>query len=164
VKKKVTNIVLGVVVIAIWAVFIKGVMKGLDDNGGDIIPAHPAVQNTPFNDYELKRDTARLASSYRDPFNSETVTAPKDTARSQFQHLKSGGPVIAKLREDLSFIKYSGFIYNPGSKTTISVININGKNVMVADGEVTDGVKLIKNFKDSIKISYHNKIRFISKT
>ena len=66
--------------------------------------------------------------------------------------------------EDLSFIKYSGFIYNPAAKTTISIISVNGKNAMIADGEVAEGVKLIKNMKDSIKISYRNKIRFISRT
>ncbi len=159
-----TNIILGVVVIMIWALFVRGILKGLDDSGNDILPLRAVTKKIPFNDYEQKKDTARILLNYRDPFHAGTTPSLKDTMMRQVKHREIALPAIPKPVEDLSFIKYSGFIYNPATKTTISIISVNGKNAMVADGEVTDGIKIIKNMKDSIKISYRNKIRFISRT
>lgn len=136
----------------------------MDDGGSGVVPARSVVTPPPFNDYELKKDTAKLVLNYRDPFHAGTSVPVKDTMSRKARQQETNFPAISKPIEDLSFIKYSGFIYNPASKTTISIISVNGKNAMVADGEVAEGVRLIKNMKDSIKISYRNKIRFISRT
>ena len=48
------------------------------------------------------------------------------------------------------FVKYSGYILNPDSKKTIALMNINGKSAMMAEGETTDNVKLLKNMHDSL--------------
>ena len=62
---------------------------------------------------------------------------------------------------DWGFIQYSGYIRNPGSKKLVAIMTVNGKNVMMAEGETTDQVKLLKNLRDSIKISFKGKTKFI---
>jgi hypothetical protein len=40
-------------------------------------------------------------------------------------------------------------------------MHINGKEVMLTEGENAEQVKLIRNLRDSIKISYHGQTKFI---
>jgi len=51
-------------------------------------------------------------------------------------------------------ITYSGYIKNPKSNQKITIISLNGKEIMLRDGEVAQGVKLIKNYGDSIQLSF----------
>lgn len=60
------------------------------------------------------------------------------------------------------FIKYSGYIHNPDSKKLVTLLSINGQNVTLSDGETKAQVRLLKNMRDSIKISFEGKIKFIT--
>jgi len=71
-------------------------------------------------------------------------------------------PVINKPIMNWSFIQYSGYIRNPSTKKLITMLNINGRNETLAEGQVVGEVKLLKNLRDSIKISYNGKIKFIT--
>ncbi len=76
-------------------------------------------------------------------------------------HHKSIGPLIVKPAINWSFIKYSGYILNPASKKLIALVSINGKNETLSEGDTKDNVHLIKNMRDSIKISFNGKTKFI---
>jgi hypothetical protein len=67
----------------------------------------------------------------------------------------------AKPAMNWSFISYSGYIRNPASKKLIALVSINGQNLTLAEGETKNQVKLLKNLRDSIKISYEGKTKFI---
>jgi hypothetical protein len=70
--------------------------------------------------------------------------------------------VPAKPAMNWSFISYAGYIRNPSSKKLIALVSINGQNITLAEGETKNQVKLMKNLRDSIKISYEGKTKFIT--
>jgi len=61
-----------------------------------------------------------------------------------------------------SFITYSGYIRNPSTKKLVALVSINGQSLTLSEGEIKNQVKLVKNLRDSIKISYEGKTKFIS--
>ena len=71
-------------------------------------------------------------------------------------------PAMLKPAMNWSFISYSGYIRNPSTKKLIALVSINGQSTTLAEGESKNQVKLIKNLRDSIKISYGGKTKFIA--
>ena len=156
-KNKKLTYLLGLVVAVVWGLIIYRVIVasgGSDDNLP--VVAKTAVKE-PYDDDKPPKDTIHLLLNYRDPFG---LVQFKDTTRlvASSKH-KSDHVMIPAF--DWSFIKYSGYIRNPGSKKLIAIMSINGTNVTMAEGETTDDVKLIKNMRDSVKVSFNGRSHFI---
>jgi hypothetical protein len=161
-KKKQLNYLLVMVAAAVWALIAYRIFRGL---GTPEEPAPVTRQDIdspkpPADDYALSRDTTRLQLNYRDPFSGKK---PRDT---------SGTPDIKPARVPLPFlvpqplidwstIRYSGYMRNPGSKKLIALLRVNGKNLMLAEGEQAEKVKLLKNLRDSVKVDYRGNTRYI---
>ena len=151
---------LGFVVVMVWGIIIYRI---IDASSGSDDPV-PVASNTPekeaYNDFAVAKDTTRLLLNYRDPFG---LIKQKDTVSLAVKksYHKSIVSMPQKPVFNWGFIQYSGYIRNPGSRKLITLININGKNEMLSEGESRDNVKLIKNLKDSIKISFNGKTKFI---
>lgn len=115
-----------------------------------------------YNDFSLPKDTAKLLLNYPDPFR---LAKAKDTALTKPQkpipNKNPTMPVMLKPAMNWSFISYSGYIRNPSTKKLIALVSINGQSTTLAEGESKNQVKLIKNLRDSIKISYGGKTKFI---
>jgi hypothetical protein len=159
-KNKKLTYFLGFVVLMVWGIIIYRI---IDASSGSDDPV-PVVSNTPqkeaYNDFAIAKDTTHLLLNYRDPFG---LVKQKDTlslAAKKSTH-KSMISMDKKPAFNWGFIQYSGYIRNPGSKKLITLISINGKNEMLSEGESRDNVKLIKNLRDSIKISFNGKTKFI---
>jgi len=116
-----------------------------------------------YNDFSLPKDTAKLLLNYLDPFRSakakDTLTnKPKKPVLNKNPTM----PAMIKPAMNWSFISYSGYIRNPSTKKLIALVSINGQSTTLAEGESKNQVKLIKNLRDSIKISYRGKTKFIA--
>lgn len=158
-NKKLTYFLIAIV-LGVWGLILYRIFDAVGDNDETTIPVAVKQAKEAFNDYSLPKDTAKLLLNYRDPFG---ITKPKDTAVriSKATPLKSTvGP--AKPAMNWSFISYSGYIRNPASKKLIALVSINGQNLTLAEGETKNQVKLLKNLRDSIKISYEGKTKFIT--
>ena len=59
------------------------------------------------------------------------------------------------------FITYRGFIRNASTKKLLALIDINGKEYLMTEGEAFDQVRLMKNLKDSVRVIYNGKSHFI---
>jgi hypothetical protein len=156
-QKKMTNI-LGLLVLLVWGLIIYRVVMSMAGDNGARAPALQPLVKEAYNDYSATKDTCKLRLNYRDPFSA----APKDTV--VLPKLRSLGKPAALPQPVINWgaIKYSGFIRNPKSHKLLAIMVVNGKNIMLAEGEIADEVKLLKNLKDSVKISYKNKTRFIT--
>jgi len=160
-KNKNMTYLLGLVVVIVWGIIIYRLFEA--SGGGDDDTA-PVVSNNikkePYNDFSVPKDTTHLLLNYRDPFG---LVKQKDTVKlhSKKSYPLMGLPVIAKPTFNWGFIQYSGYILNPGSKRLVTLISVNGKNETLLEGETKSQVKLIKNFRDSIKISFNGKTKFI---
>ncbi|GAB3909911.1 hypothetical protein [Mucilaginibacter boryungensis] len=158
-KSKKMTYVLGLLVLVVWGMIIYRIFTSIADH--DDSKTASTAQSTikePYNDYSATKDTGKLMLNYRNPFSAvakDTVVLPKLKSLINPKNLPQ--TVV-----NWGFIKYSGFIRNPKSNKLIALMVVNGKNIMLAEGETAEDVKLLKNFKDSVKISYKNKTRFIT--
>jgi hypothetical protein len=159
-KNKKFTYILGILVSIVWGVIIYRIFASVASNKDDTPVTKPRVNTQAYNDYTIPKDTSRLLLNYKDPFG---LKKQKDTT-SQV----TTKPLVINTNKQLlkpvfnwNFIKYSGFIRNPGSKKLLAVVNINGKPITMAEGETAEQVKLIKNLQDSIKVSFNGKTAFI---
>lgn len=162
-KNKKMTYILVVVVLVIWGLIIRTVISSVS-NGDEVVPVTAAKSaKEPYNDYTLPKDTTHLLLNYRDPFG---LVKFKDTAEVRVKSIshKSLAAIPLKPAMNWSFIKYSGYIHNPTSRKLIALVNINGKNIMLSEGETKDQVRLIKNMRDSIKIIFNGQTKFIVKS
>jgi len=160
-KNKKFTYVLGAAVIVLWGMILYRVI-GWAAGGDDPVPfAQAPVKNEPYNDYAVPKDTTRLLLNYRDPFRE---VKEKDTAEIPVKKLVHKNSVLKPVKPatDWGFIKYSGYIHNPGSKKLIALVTVSGKNLLLSEGETKDQVKLIKNMRDSIRVSFNGQIKCIS--
>lgn len=158
-NKKLTYFLL-VVVAGVWGLIIYKVLVGIYANNDMPVVSDIKATREPLNDYALQKDTTHLLLNYRDPFG---VTKQKDTSVkiNRSFHPKNI-PIVAKPTMNWSFITYSGYIRNPASKRLIALVSINGQNTTLSEGETRNQVKLLKNMRDSIKVSYQGKTKFIA--
>jgi len=160
-KNKKMVYILGLAVAIVWGLIIYRIVDAAGGGGDDAAPV--AVSNLPkepYNDFSVQKDTERLLLNYRDPFG---LVKQKDTAdlRTKRNFIKTAAATPAKPAFNWGFIQYAGYIRNPGSNKIITIISINGKNEMLAEGETKSQVKLIKNLGDSVQISFNGKTKFI---
>ncbi|MDB5090874.1 MAG: hypothetical protein JWR09_4868 [Mucilaginibacter sp.] len=158
-NKKVTYL-LGLIVAIVWGIIIYRIFDAAAGGDDTVVPAQTNIKKEAYNDFAIPKDTTHLLLNYRDPFG---LAKQKDTAVLSVKGVVHKiNPTIPKLGINWNFIQYSGYIRNPASKKLITLISINGQNEMLTEGEVKGQVKLIKNMRDSIKISYNGKIKYIT--
>ena len=155
-NKKVTYL-LGLVVAIVWGIIIYRIFDAAAGND-DALPTAVQVKKEAYNDYAIAKDTTHLLLNYRDPFG---LTKQKDTVAPVKRTNYKTAIIAPKPVMNWGFIQYSGYIRNPSNKKLITLVSINGRSEMLVEGQVKDNVKLIKNLRDSIKISYNGKIKFI---
>ncbi len=160
-KNKKLTYLLGFIVVAVWGMIIYRIIYAVKNTDDSDVPAIAAKAiKEPYNDFAIPKDTTRLLLNYRDPFGllkfKDTVTLPVNLVHHKIISL----PVKPGI--NWGFIKYLGYIRNPGSRKEIALVSINGKNEMFLQGEIKDKVRLIKNLRDSIKVSFNGQTKFIS--
>lgn len=158
-KNKTLTYILVVVVVGIWGIILYRIFDAVKSGDDSVAPAAIKQEKEAYNDFSIPKDTTKLMLNYRDPFG---ITKQKDTVAKAI-NLAHVAKVASPLKPAInwSFITYSGFIRNPASKKLIALVNINGQNLTLVEGETKNRVKLLRNLRDSIKISYEGKTKFI---
>jgi len=157
-KNKIVTYLLGALVAIVWGIIIYRIFDAAADSD-DAAPGLAPVKKEAYNDYAIAKDTTHLLLNYHDPFG---LTRQKDTIPTVKRTSYKPVIIAPKPAMNWGFIQYSGYIRNPASKKLITLISINGRSEMLTEGQEKDNVKLIKNLRDSIKISYNGKIKFIT--
>lgn len=157
-NKKLTYLLICAVV-AVWGIILYRVLFNNSDDDYQLKAQPVAKKTEPYDQYELKRDTFRLALNYKDPFTGmvEAPVKPVETSA------KPTNLVPPPFRPPINWeaIKYRGYVINPQTKKVVSIVEINGKERMLAEGEFLEGVKLLKNKKDSILVYWQGKQKHI---
>ncbi|MFI5161252.1 MAG: hypothetical protein ACHQHN_08235 [Sphingobacteriales bacterium] len=159
-KHKKMTYLLGVVVVLVWGLIIyRLVSSASNDDPAPVFAG--STKKQPYNDYSVPKDTTHLLLNYRDPFG---LVKFKDTDAMPVKRIlhKSPAPALIKPAMNWGFIQYAGYVRNPASKKLIALVTINGKNETLAEGESKERVKLIKNFRDSIKVSFNGLTKCIA--
>ncbi|CAM4116683.1 hypothetical protein SAMN06265348_103276 [Pedobacter westerhofensis] len=164
VKNKGVTYLLIAAVAVVWGIIIYRVLFTDPPSEQDFV-AGPTPVHEPFDEYIAKEDTLRLSLNYRDPFltnaNANAAAAAEATATMApvphaAQPMKPIAPPV-----NWGAIKYTGYITNPKTKKQVSILTVNGKERMVAEGESLEGVKLLKNKRDSVLLSWMGKQKYI---
>jgi hypothetical protein len=156
-KNKKLTYFLVFIVLLVWGMIIYRVFAASGND--DPLPVTTIkTAKEPYNDFAIPKDTTHLLLNYRDPFG---IIKFRDTIALNVKHPKALVLEKPKPAMNWSFIQYAGYIRNSSSKKLIALVTINGKSEMFSEGETKDQVKLIKNLRDSIKIGFNGKIKFI---
>ena len=160
-KNKALTYILTALVIAVWGSILYRVFGAFSGDNNDVAVMQDTKPKEAYNDYDIPKDTSHLQLNYRDPFG----IAKPDTEEIPVGKLVHKQPAIQTAppiqNTNWSFISYTGYIHNPGNKNLLAIVSINGKENMMKEGETNDQVKLLKNMKDSIKVSYFGKTKVI---
>jgi hypothetical protein len=159
-KNKKSTYLLGAAVLIVWGLIIYRIFNALNDTGPDASAMSAPVKKETYNDYTIPADTTRLSLNYRDPFG---ITQTKDTVSDKHMLISAvkTAPREAAPGMNWDFIRFVGYIRNPDSKKLVAMIHLNGAELMMSEGEMNSNLKLIKNYRDSIKITYQGKTKFI---
>jgi hypothetical protein len=158
-KSKRTTYLLICCVAGVWGIIFYRVFAGLaaEDN----VPVNSKTIKEPyFNMVDHAKDQVTLEMNYADPF-ALTYSEPEPIAKP-LTPLFPSTPAPMKPQVNWSGIIYSGQIYNRAAKTHVAIISVNGKEVMLSEGERANGLKFIKRIGDSIKVEYQNATKFLS--
>lgn len=158
-NKKLTYLLICAVAVVWGVVLYRVFFKGGEDDYK--LKEQPIVdKHELYDQYVLHRDTFKLALNYRDPFLGLPEAPPKVTDVGSTNNTNFIPPPV-KPAIDWSAIKYSGYIINPVTKKIITILVVRGKEQMVSDGELFEGVKLLKNKRDSILVFWQGKQKHI---
>jgi hypothetical protein len=158
-NKKLTYILIPLVLV-VWGLILYRIFEAAGTGDNTAAPVLVKTEKEAYNDFSIPKDTGKLALNYRDPFG---LTPLKDTTGSHSKGIPvKVGVVSAKPAANWSFITYLGYVRNPVSKKIVALVTINGQNVTLGEGETKSQVRLLKNLRDSIKISYQGKTKFIA--
>jgi hypothetical protein len=161
-KNKPLTYLLIVSVAAVWGIIFYRIFSAGNDEEEIFRPlVKSQFVNESLDDYSYK-DTFTLVLNYRDPFLSTAIYYVEEKVAQV-----ASKPIVfnaAPKRPAINWniIKYTGFISNPSKKSVVAIMSINGKEYMMKEGELVAGVKILRNLKDSVKVSYQNSTRFIS--
>lgn len=154
-KNKIITYFLITAVLSIWSIILYRIFAGASEaeiKVGKAKFVQPKPENKMLSDEKIP-----LALNYRDPFlNKVYFTAPVAV-------LKVLKPERVAIPESVNWdvIKYTGYIQNPKTGSVISLIRINNKEYMLADGETAAGFKLVRNNKESITVAWKKQTKHI---
>ncbi|NQX41303.1 hypothetical protein SAMN05421820_107155 [Pedobacter steynii] len=157
-NKKLTYLLICAVAV-VWGVILYRVFFNQMDDDYEMKSQPVVRKQEPYDQYALKADTFKLALNYKDPFLG--VVAPEPKVVAVPAQPVNFAPAPFKPQINWSSIKYSGYVVNPVTKKIVSIVVVNGKERMLSEGEFLEGVKLIKNKKDSILVFWQGKQKHI---
>lgn len=156
-KSKKATYVLLLLVVVIWGLILRKAASSIDSDRVLQVSFSRHIQKEPLNDYG-DVDTANLLLNYRDPFGMVKA----DTAtKIKLERVLSTGVVLNHPAINWDMVKYAGYIRNPRSKSLLAILNFNGKNFMMREGETVEKLKLLLNMHDSLKVLYMGEVGFI---
>jgi hypothetical protein len=161
-KKKLTYFLLAVTVV-IWGLIFIRIFDSVDTEAEEM-PAAVNTKNTPMSTSAVP-DTFSLLANYRDPFLGNSshhgIQPDKPTVKPKDVLKVVAPPLPPKALVDWSVITYLGLINNPKTNKSIALINLKGREYMVAEGESIEEIKIIKNLKDSLLVTYQAENKYL---
>jgi hypothetical protein len=169
-KNKSTIYALLVVVLLIWGYISYKIYLGVK---GDEV-AVPMVARTIKTKQTNKIDDSNyeLALDYRDPFLNKAKAIESVNInygnKSHYVALLNTKSVVSKpviIQEPINWdlITFKGCIKNPTTNKIIAMVQIHSNQHLLSEGAVSEGVKVLKLYKDSIRVVYKNETKTITR-
>lgn len=152
-------------VIAIWALIIQKVINASVDEDMPVNTATIQLKNTPAIKWYMlneEEDSLDFKSDLNDPFSETRSKASLDESNT-ISEIKSFVPQAIPMQVIWPNITYEGFATKTLKKEikSMAILQINQQPYTLAVGEEAVGVKLIKNWGDSIQVNFKNQSKKI---
>lgn len=165
-KSKATTYILLAAVLGVWGFILMKIFGALSD-GSDMPIAASKTFNTQLVNlsFYTNKKTGALLLDYTDPMlrhlTTSTITTPVEPLKQQtIAHYIPPAPIEMEPQID---VHYLGFIENLEDKRPTAIVNIQGVQYMMNNGERQSGVHLISISKEYLKIKIADKIKTIFK-
>lgn len=142
-------------VLLIWGTIIYKVVTSFNK------PAEPSASIPNQTIPRLKNaDTFSLLLNYKDPFILteepffDTIQSNELNKISATPLTTSNNPDVSTLQQKPDFVKYTGYIYNPGKKKQIAMVTIREDCFAMEENEEKNEILLKKISKNNITIRY----------
>lgn len=161
-NKKVTYLLI-FCVLAVWGIIFYRIYAGLTEEEAIDLPVKQA-KTAYFKEVDHAKDRVLLQFDYADPFADE----PAEPAPPVIKPVNAAPvnnymmPQMARPQVNWTGIQFVGQIFNPATKKRIAIINVNGREAMLTEGETVNGLKLLKNAGDSVKVQFQNSTKYLS--
>lgn len=163
-KNKTTTYGLMLLVLFLWGYIVYKIYKGVTGDDAPL-PVNTEKKTTVKESVAVDVDEYTLSLAYRDPFLGKAADSHVDRPRAALP--RSGvrvsvatprvqAPAATTEPIDWSFIQFKGIMKNPSSQKMVSIVMINNAQYMLEEGALAGGIKMLKVYKDSLKISYKN--------
>lgn len=146
-------------VVLVWGVIFREIFLGSTENTDDPVMRHP-VREPFFNRVDHALDKVSINMTHEDPFQAFSFMQEEVPMEIESKPILNNIPVKPKM--NWTGISYKGQIYNKTEKRHVAIIAINGKEIMLSEGEGAEGLKFIKRTGDSIKVTYQNATTYLS--
>lgn len=161
-KNKNYTMALAGAVILLWVFVLYKFYKSFWGDGTVV-----AIESKFISKGKIKPDANEkfvLKANYPDPFSGKEYRKERSFGESkQTRVVKQPVPKKEEVKIDFSFISYLGLIKNQANQKEVALVSVQGKEYMVSEGDQINEISFIKNFKDSIKVSYMGTIAFLRK-
>ena len=167
-KNKKSLYFLAPVVLLVWALIFYQVSEGLQTGNPYYAGAAAAVANQATVATDSFEYTLLL--NYPDPFlgrasagathkATATVTAVQASAKPAIT--PSLPATVQEVSLNLSRYKYLGVVEHKGKKDKLALISIDGKSLMLREGDVAEELQLLKISKDSIQLKNGKQVFYV---
>ncbi|MHC1705777.1 MAG: hypothetical protein AB9846_17885 [Tenuifilaceae bacterium] len=146
------NIILGVVVIAIWGLIAFKIVSYFNSTSKVELPATNVFKTAGI---KVKREKYTIDATYRDPFLNEV----KEKIVKSDQNLRDVSFQVSKPPVKWPDIKYNGIIESTNKSKRVGLLQINKKVFLVNEGDSTARVIVIAMYKDSLRLKYDKEVK-----
>ena len=158
-QSKKTTYLLLVCVAGLWGLIFYRLFQSAEVPIEKILDA-PLQKVIYFKAIDHSNDSLRLKFDYRDPF---MIAVPKFAQETLPKKVSDVLPQLTASMPKVNWaeVRYNGFIENKKTSQKLIIISLNGKELMMAEGETMKGLKLIKYTSDSVQVKYQNETKYI---
>lgn len=146
-KSKKGLYVLIALVVIIWGLIIYRVLSNVSFTAD--VPLSNNVESS-VSSLNVKLDSFSIVADYRDPFLGKKRKAEQQlsTKKNVFPRKKIENKV--KIIEPKRDIRYKGLIINKSSKSSLAILNIDGKEVLMKKNDTYNDIILKMILQDSV--------------
>lgn len=104
-------------------------------------------------------DTFSIYANYRDPFLGKTIEEKKTVIPAKTK------VVVPEVKANIPWpkVSYGGVIKNQKSSKQLYLVQVNGNDNIMKEGDVVEKIQLVKAWKDSIQLVYQKEKKVVLK-
>jgi len=145
------NIILGVVVIAVWGAITFKIVSYFNKSSVVELPTTNVFKTAGI---KVKKDKFTLDASYRDPFLNEIKEKTVRPDNSRDFDFKKTKPQVK-----WPDIKFNGIIEATNKTKKVGLLEINKRVFLINEGDSASKITVIRMYKDSLRLKFSNEFK-----